>query len=204
MLIIAFASHPTVVPWLQTYVSVINSVYFSCYFEHEVHWMLKKKFCSGASSAPTASSQSEVSSVLVQRLICWLPYQSRPGTAKNKNNLHPTQAASQNWLVLPVITGIQSLPSGNAPWYTGSWLTPFSGDRSQQVTQAAKVSPQKQKAPDPVLSCLPHLRIAVLEKTNFPCISPFCLIEIPSAPLKSCKSGLHSRCWLAQISDKVS
>lgn len=42
-----------------------------------------------------ASHQREALSEFVQRLICRLPYQTRPGPARTKNNLCPAGSLSE-------------------------------------------------------------------------------------------------------------
>lgn len=87
-------SSARVVPWLQTHVRVINSIHFNYYFEHEVHWTLKKEFHTIGVGCPPWQLPNEK---LFQNLskgssvICLI----KPGLGP-----YVRQAASQNRLSL--------------------------------------------------------------------------------------------------------
>lgn len=93
--IIAFCFSSTgVVPWLQTYASVINSIHFNYYFEHEVHWTLKKN------SAPVvlAALHGNIamrSSEIHPKAHLSFALSNQPWAYQNKNNLHPAGSLSE-------------------------------------------------------------------------------------------------------------
>ena len=94
--IIAFCFSSTgVVPWLQTYASVINSIYFNYYFEQEVYWMLEKN-SAPLVPAPLHAIFSIRSSFGIgpkAHLLFALSIQA--WDCQNKNNLHPAGSLSE-------------------------------------------------------------------------------------------------------------
>lgn len=96
--IIAFCFPSTrVVPWLQTYVSVINSIHFNYYFEHEVHWMLKKKSTPLVWAVLHGIFPKRSSFRICPNVICLI----KPSLGLFRTKIiYVQQAASQNWLVL--------------------------------------------------------------------------------------------------------
>lgn len=112
--IIAFCFSSTrVVPWLQTHASVINSIHFNYYFEHEVHWTLKKNSAALVQLHFMASSQWETSRNFPKgsSVVCLI----KPGLGLPDKKKVP-QAASQNQLVPWVITELKPLPLCDTLW----------------------------------------------------------------------------------------
>lgn len=114
--IIAFCFSSTrVVPWLQTHASVINSIHFNYYFEHEVHWTLKKNSAALVQLHFMASSQWETSRNFPKgsSVVCLI----KPGLGlPDKKKKKIPQAASQHQLVPWVITELKPLPLCDTLW----------------------------------------------------------------------------------------
>lgn len=93
-------SSTRVVPWLQTYVSVINSIHFNYYFEHEVHWTLQKKFYTiGVGCTPWHLPNEKLFRNLSKGslVVCLIKLGPGPTTPQV---IYVWQAASRNQLAL--------------------------------------------------------------------------------------------------------
>lgn len=136
--IIAFCFSSTrVVPWLQTYASIINSIHFNYYFEHEVHWMLRKN------SAPLVMAM--LRGIFPMRSsfgICPKAHPSvicliKPGLGLAE----PKYPVSSRQLLKTAVSTsddkIKVTPSCNTPWHTGPLLVP---SRQRQTTTGLKAA----------------------------------------------------------------
>ena len=94
--IIAFCFSSTgVVPWLQTYASVINSIYFNYYFEQEVYWMLKKNSDPLVPALLHAIFSIRSSSGIGPKAHLLFALSIQAWDCQNKDNLHPAGSLSE-------------------------------------------------------------------------------------------------------------
>lgn len=153
--IIAFCFSSTgVVPWLQTYASVINSIYFNYYFEHEVHWMLKKNSAPLVPPLLHGIFSIRSSSGIGPKAHLSFALSIQAWDCQNKNNLHPAGSLSElagstgdhKIQVTPLrqCSLIHRIMTCSLPMATGPNRSPSS---QGQVHQSKEL-------PDPVLSCL--------------------------------------------------
>lgn len=94
--IIAFCfSSTSVVPWLQTYACVINSIHFNYYFEHEVHWMLKKNSVPLVPAVLHGIFSMRSSFRIHPKAYLSFALSIQAWDFQNKNNLHPAGSLSE-------------------------------------------------------------------------------------------------------------
>lgn len=147
--IIAFCfSSARVVPWLQTYASVINSMHFNYYFEHEVHWTLKKNSALPVPAVLQGIFPKRSSFGICPKARLPLPYQPSLGLPE-QNSLRSAELVGSTG-----ITQLKPLLSHGAPWHTEPLPTPFQSQQISQGLKAARAYLPWQRASKP---CLPLL-----------------------------------------------
>lgn len=172
--IIAFCfSSTSVVPWLQTYACVINSIHFNYYFEHEVHWMLKKNSVTLVPAVLHGIFSMRSSFRIHPKAYLSFALSIQAWDFQNKNNLHPAGSLSE--------------PAGSTVDHKIK-VTPLMQCSLTRRTLPMRQIPTGLKADegmsDKVKGCWalpsrafsPSYTSTTVKRTNFPCVSPSALI----------------------------